>query len=568
MNGEERFSVWAIDYGFPIVSRASNIMRLPNSFQGMNLSNKKILVGGIENIMPAEMRYDTVLGNSVKERLLHWSPAAIQLMQDILQRAFKLNFEQVYESPQKKGHFFGRLMIQRPDGQMVNVVKVLLDMNMGALIDGQFSEELKASETLKQQHWVSADGIMLDSKVTVSPVVVVTKNETGYTDKEFFNDNDGDDDESIDDEVTLPDEIDERFFDDSVSVFKPINLSRSNNETASQDGEDASLNGINVPTSNVLPPKNSSTETKSKDNTEKQNNNTTPKVPRNDNRKIRNDNRNNRRYGGINRTDARHDQHTNNQQHNPNNHRSHQFQNQRAPLQNHRNPHSNHFNQSPHQFNSFPNQFNSPMRYNQGPAGQVNHQPDRQNVGRVGGYVPPHLRSKFQNKHSRNDLLHIPFGDPDFAASIGQPQLPRINEHVAMPNNPLNIPPYQHPVHAFMRPNPGHNSALNFETKQRSQSNDGQNNRLRKYQRRINAFPNSRNQLKKSTEDVKSTEDASSTSADQSNSITELEQKTHQLTINNDPGVDELNFNAQAMSNTTEENVVVKIEPKQENTDE
>lgn len=170
--GEMRYSVWAIDYGFPLVSRAVHTIKVPNSFQGMHLKNKTILIGGIENIVPAKVNYNVTMRNAVKEKLTKWTPEAIDLAQGILQRAIKLKFEQVHELKERKSHWFGRLMIQTPEKQMMNVVKCLIEMNFAALTDGDFAEEIKLTETLQQQSWLSAKGEMLDAKLIISPLVI------------------------------------------------------------------------------------------------------------------------------------------------------------------------------------------------------------------------------------------------------------------------------------------------------------------------------------------------------------------------------------------------------------
>lgn len=137
---DDSYAVWAIDYGVPMMVNASNIVNLPKSFTGMQLKSKRIHLGGLENCLPAEKRFDLNVDSSVKEKQLNWSREAIELVQKVLNQAIKLEFEHVTElEPNKKPHFFGRLMMQRLcDGEMVNVVKCLLEMNMAVLAEGEF----------------------------------------------------------------------------------------------------------------------------------------------------------------------------------------------------------------------------------------------------------------------------------------------------------------------------------------------------------------------------------------------------------------------------------------------
>lgn len=125
----DHYCLWAIDYGFPIVAKASNVHRLPKFFQGMNTQKRKrILKGGMENVMPAELSYDIAKGG-VKEIIPNWCENATTVLTNVLKTSGKINFEHVSEliNPiDKKPHYFGRLMIQRPDNEMVNAVKCLL----------------------------------------------------------------------------------------------------------------------------------------------------------------------------------------------------------------------------------------------------------------------------------------------------------------------------------------------------------------------------------------------------------------------------------------------------------
>lgn len=216
---DDQFCVWAMDYGVPMLVKASNIVQLPLSFKGKTLKNKRIFMGGIENCLPAESTYDIDTACSVKVQLSNWAPKAIELTQKILNQSVKLDFEHVDEITvsDSRTHYFGRLMMQRQDGHMVNVVKCLLDMNMATLFNGDFKSELLKIESLYQPVYHTIDGHILDTKLIVSPKNMV-HNETGFTDDEDS------DDEVSDDEVNngFPSAEDNDFFNDSVSMCQPI----------------------------------------------------------------------------------------------------------------------------------------------------------------------------------------------------------------------------------------------------------------------------------------------------------------------------------------------------------
>ncbi|XP_055315370.1 suppressor of Mek1-like [Sitodiplosis mosellana] len=560
----ERFGVWAIDYGYPLVSKASHIIKLPASFKGMFLKSNNIFTGGIENIMPTGIRYDIALATSVKERLSNWSPDAIELTQNILQRAVKVEFENVHEYKPKKSHFFGRLMVQRPDGQRMDIVKCLWDMNMAAFAESGFAEEVKTSETLQQRHWLSVNGDMLNLNFVVSPVAIA-KDETGYTDKEFF-----DDESEIDDEEVMPDAVDEQFFNESVSVFQP-QFQPKNTSPINGANESQNVSNGPAPTSNVLPSKNDSTEFKSKADTEKQSDSSVPKDSSNKNGQGEDIQRANRfrRYNRLKNNFRRDPNLADNQ----NSQRPQQFQIQRATVSNQQNTQptqQNQFNQRPpNSFNSYKNQFNPPAHFNQ-PTGQFNQQQGRRSVG---GYVPSNLRPNFRNNRNRNVVSNNQFGDPEFHAALAHPQLSRITEHVPMTNGPMNLP-YHLPIQPFLRPGHGHgpNYGQNFDKNQRNQPNDRQNNRqnaryVPKNQTKNAGPEKNRNNAKKPTEKVDANSDAASTSTVKTDS-TKIECKVQRMNIKSEAAENGANSSAECKSYAAEENAAVKTEPKQENTDE
>lgn len=219
------YVIWAHDYGVPIVSNASFIEKLPHSFSGANIRTRRIHRGGIENCLPSETKYDLELGTTYKEKLSNWTPAAIKQTQDILNIGVKLEFEHVEDlSPFNKEHLFGRLMMQRQNGQMVNLMKCLLDMNMAVLAEGEFKYELTTIESIKQADWISINGTAMNMKMVVEPLLAVI-DETGFTDSEIFDDDVDDDDEAISD-VTMNNEmsieVNNKFFDESASVIGPM----------------------------------------------------------------------------------------------------------------------------------------------------------------------------------------------------------------------------------------------------------------------------------------------------------------------------------------------------------
>lgn len=206
------FGVFALDYGIPLIVKPSLVVKLPNSFTGMQLKKKRIHIGGIENLHPAETTLDVDSGNAVLEKQSNWAPDAIALMQKLIDSAVKLNFHRVAVPEQlKKPHYFGRLMIQLENGKSINLVKCLLDMKMAVLVDN-FNETIKDFESLHVNICTNTAGVVLDTKMCVKPRLTVTSS-TGFSDDEFP------EEEEINDDNANLSETDNEFFDESVSTF-------------------------------------------------------------------------------------------------------------------------------------------------------------------------------------------------------------------------------------------------------------------------------------------------------------------------------------------------------------
>lgn len=278
---DDLYCVWAIDYGVPMIAHASNIVLLPSSFNGMQFKNgTRIHLGGMEHCLPAEKQFNMAKESSDKQKLMNWSPQAIELVQNILNQAVKLEFEHVQNlMPIKRSHYFGRLMMQRPsDGQMMNVVKSLLEMNMAVLAEQEFKAELTSIESLNQRIMFSVNNELLDVQMLVLPVKTVS-DDTGYSNSDFFESEDESESLIGEDgggELTIEDN---EFFDDSASVMQPRLRNESNVDTdlASIPESQKEIH-VDRSNSNASQEESKSIISKRKSNNDAQNNNTSPKV--------------------------------------------------------------------------------------------------------------------------------------------------------------------------------------------------------------------------------------------------------------------------------------------------
>lgn len=217
---EDGYCVWAIDYGLPMFLKQNNIVKLPNSFSGYNLKNKRIHRGGISNCVPAIITgYDIASECSITTPQSDWSKEAIKTAQNVLNAAVKITFEQVKEySILKKSHFFGRLMFITKTGTTMNLVKCLMQINQACLTENNLQAVFKTINTLHQKECYSKTGEILTSKNFVAPINLPTT--TLIPDNISDNItivNDCEDAETVDlDE-------DNKFFDESASMFHSMN---------------------------------------------------------------------------------------------------------------------------------------------------------------------------------------------------------------------------------------------------------------------------------------------------------------------------------------------------------
>ncbi|XP_031638548.1 component of gems protein 1-like [Contarinia nasturtii] len=411
-NVNGHYSVWAIDYGFPIVAKASNVFKLPRTFQGMHIKNKRIYKGGMENVMPAEMNYCVMAQSGVKEIVSNWAEKSIEVLKNVLKTSGKIKFEHVSQHTNpidKKPHYFGRLMIQRPDNQMVNAVKCLLDMNCACLTEGIFAEEIKKIETIdskKQKNYKVGDQFW-DTQLTLTSTKL--DNVGSEANPEPY---EAESDEIKDNMTEYM--SDNEYFDDSVSMMQPKLLGHSNG------GKNQPQTKCETPVKDEAKPKQENkTSTKGGTNISNNSSQQTPTTVVRRNIEYRNT--------PPDRNKVRNDQRQYNQRTPPlfpQQHQQFPQQHQQFPQQHQQFPQQHQHRGPFHQPNSSQGNLFSrpPLQFNEPPYHTMPNQFNRQQGGR---------RRQVRNKNSgsRSD-------SGEFAASIGHRPLGRINENspIASPN--------------------------------------------------------------------------------------------------------------------------------------
>lgn len=442
---DDLYCVFCIDYGLPMVVHISNIIKLPSAFMGMQLKHRRIHVGGIENCLPAEKRFDINMESSVKEKLPNWSPQAIELMQKILDQAVKLEFEHVHNLVLKKRpHFFGRLMMQRPvDGQMVNVMKCLLDMQMAVLAEGEFASELLTIETLNQSLNVSMQKeSLLTFRTCVGPVRTVSNAyNDGYSNSEIYESDDENEPLIDEDGGDLPIE-DNEFFDESVSMVRPQAKDDTSNanDALSSIWENDTDNHATRNDSNSSQSTSKMNKSIVKLDNDVENNNASQQVKHDEQRPKNKKKQNDRKQG--NKDNVKASNKAQNQQQ-PRKQQQNQPQQQKAQQQQQPNQQNQQYNHQPQDYQENPNR--RPMTFDQIAAPQrpynADQKPNKFQFQQSNQMRPPfpHPAAHDHQHRSPQAFFHRPFlgvspGCPEFEASFGKP-----------PPNARFMPPFARP---------------------------------------------------------------------------------------------------------------------------
>lgn len=402
-DGDDLYYVWAIDYGVPMMVHATNIVKLQAAFSGMKLTRKRVHLGGMENCLPAEKQFNIANECSDKRKLLNWTPQAIDLVQKLLSQAIKLEFEHIEDLLiQKRPHYFGRLMMQRPsDGQMINVVKSLLEMNMAVLAEREFKIELKSIESLNQSIIFSANNELLDVKTCVCPVKTVA-NDIGYSNSEIYENES--ENESFDEDVgDLPIE-DNEFFDESASVMQPkLRRESISDDTLATVPENQLENNADRSNSNAIQAKSKSNQSNGKSDIDAENNNNEKQQPKNANKNRDRKQRNKSNSNVSNQSNQSPNQQQQQQAQQKQKPQQLQQQPQKQPTQQpQKQNHQQHQQQQQHPHQQFHRQ---PMSFNQsGPQQRALNGEQNQN------------HSNFQHPHHPKSIVNLPVAQNHYRA--------------------------------------------------------------------------------------------------------------------------------------------------------
>lgn len=165
------FYVWLIDYGVPLVSNRSSIIKIPNNYTHMNTRTPRIFLGGLVNCVPAESVYDFNKDDITIVEIPNWSAKAIEIAQKAINCAVQLKFENSKDCKVlNRPHFFGKLKCQKPDGTWSDLDKCLGNAAVAKITTDNWSTRVHRLNSVRQEEWKAMDGTPLQANVVIERV--------------------------------------------------------------------------------------------------------------------------------------------------------------------------------------------------------------------------------------------------------------------------------------------------------------------------------------------------------------------------------------------------------------
>lgn len=151
--------VWAIDYGVPIVSKASNVIKLPTAYIRMNMKYPRIHLGGLIDCVPAESEYDYQKDGIIVSEKPIWSEKAIEIGRTAIDSAIQVKFENVKEFKlMDRSHHFGHLKCQKADGTWTHLNKCLSNALAAKITTDDWIRTVCGLESIRIPEWKSFNG--------------------------------------------------------------------------------------------------------------------------------------------------------------------------------------------------------------------------------------------------------------------------------------------------------------------------------------------------------------------------------------------------------------------------
>lgn len=148
---QEEYIVWAIDYGFPLLSKREHLRYLPEA-----LANRigHIYRGGVANIQPAVLDYDHIESNLVMAKQDEWLQRSCDMFEKLLSDASCIVFVEKFQTA--NDHHWGELIISNHKGNKFNAHTYLQAAKFAIDVDPQlFPKMCVKLKTTSIAPWLS-----------------------------------------------------------------------------------------------------------------------------------------------------------------------------------------------------------------------------------------------------------------------------------------------------------------------------------------------------------------------------------------------------------------------------
>ncbi|XP_073832020.1 uncharacterized protein [Musca autumnalis] len=148
---QAEFIVWAIDYGFPLLTKKEHVRYLPEALTGrIDIIHR----GGVANIQPAVLDYDHIESNIVMSKQDEWLQRSCDLLEKLLSDAVCTVFIEQFQTA--NDHHWGELIISNHKGNKFNASSYLQAGKFAIEVDPQIFPKMTVK--LKTTHidpWLS-----------------------------------------------------------------------------------------------------------------------------------------------------------------------------------------------------------------------------------------------------------------------------------------------------------------------------------------------------------------------------------------------------------------------------
>lgn len=150
MKTADEYIVWALDYGFPFQTKMTYIRHMPELY---HKQTDYIRVGGIANVVPAELEFDLVTTTSQIMPKPEWSQRCVEMLEKLLNDAASVSFIESFKYDGNERQHFGDMKVIAHSGSTFFVSDYLVKLNHALKCEADFGKKLKNLKTNRIPCW-------------------------------------------------------------------------------------------------------------------------------------------------------------------------------------------------------------------------------------------------------------------------------------------------------------------------------------------------------------------------------------------------------------------------------